>query len=69
MNNRKFGKKDFHRKENFRPISFSKKRIEEIIFSSEGNFEITGRVNRVILTAGPTVFAVSDGTGTLQLKG
>ncbi|MFZ1971144.1 MAG: hypothetical protein WAU65_03130 [Candidatus Nanoarchaeia archaeon] len=65
MNNKKFVKKSFSRA----LPTFIKKKIEEIIFSSEGYFEIQGRVNRIIMTAGPTVFVVSDGTGSLQLKG
>ena len=65
MDDKKFVKRDTRRVS----PTFLKKKVEDIIFSSEGYFEIQGRINRVILTAGPTVFVVSDGTGSLQLKG
>jgi archaea-specific RecJ-like exonuclease len=47
-----------------------KKQIKDIDNSvMEKNIEISGRVNRVAQTAGPTIFVTSDGTGSLQLKG
>ncbi len=49
--------------------NFPKKMLEDIMFMTQGSFEIRGRVNRVVVTAGPTIFVVSDGTGSLQLKG
>ncbi len=48
---------------------FENKKIEEIFSFREGNFEIIVEITRVFQTSGPTVFAVSDGTGSLQLKG
>ncbi len=59
------GSKDWVRS----PVVYEKKRIEEIAFSTKGNYEVRGRVNRIAVTAGPTVFVISDGTGSLQLKG
>ncbi|MBU0978061.1 MAG: hypothetical protein KKD18_06590, partial [Nanoarchaeota archaeon] len=32
-------------------------------------FSVTGLVERIIQTGGPTIFVISDGTGTLGLKG
>jgi RecJ-like exonuclease len=62
-------KKDFSKKSFDKPVrSFVRKKIEEIGSVPEGHFEIIGKVNRVIQTTGPTVFVVSDGTGSLQLK-
>ncbi len=46
-----------------------KKRIEEIGSVPEGILEISGKITRVIQTTGPTIFVVSDGTGSLHLKG
>jgi len=51
------------------PVSYAKKKIGEIGFATEGNYEVRGRVNRIAVTAGPTIFVISDGTGSLQLKG
>ena len=65
---KKFSKND-HKGGDFRSMNFSKKKIEDILLSPEGNAEVFGRINRIVVTAGPTVFSVSDGTGTLQLKG
>ncbi len=42
--------------------------IENIDLNSKGKILITGIINRVIQTGGPTVFVVSDGTGNLSLK-
>ncbi|MCK9595856.1 hypothetical protein M0R19_01585 [Candidatus Pacearchaeota archaeon] len=68
-NNKKFaGKpnKSFQRT----PKIALKKQIREINDSIMGkDIELFGRVNRVVQTTGPTVFVVSDGTGSLQLKG
>ena len=68
--NKKFVKKDNFRKHSFeKPMrTFVRKKIGDIN-SPEGHFEIVGKVNRVAQTAGPTVFVVSDGTGSLPLKG
>jgi RecJ-like exonuclease len=46
-----------------------KVKIEDIDLNSKGKVSIIGRVNRVIQTGGPTIFAVTDGTGSLSLKG
>lgn len=52
------------------PKILLKKQINEIDNSvMEKNIEISGRVNRIAQTAGPTIFVTSDGTGSLQLKG
>ncbi|MCK9568165.1 hypothetical protein M0R72_04400 [Candidatus Pacearchaeota archaeon] len=63
-------KKDYPKKNFDRPaMTFTRKKIGEIGAVPEGHFEIIGKVNRVIQTTGPTVFVVSDGTGSLSLKG
>jgi RecJ-like exonuclease len=61
----KFPSKDWVRT----PVSYIKRTIEEIGVTTQGNVEVMGRVNRVAQTGGPTVFVVSDGTGSLSLKG
>ena len=62
-------KKDFKKKEFDKPArTFTKRKIGEIGSVPEGHFELVGKVNRIIQTTGPTVFVVSDGTGSLQLK-
>ncbi|MFA5070953.1 MAG: hypothetical protein WC511_01115 [Candidatus Pacearchaeota archaeon] len=63
-------KKDFSKKSFDRPaMTFTRKKIGEIGAVPEGHFEIIAKVSRVIQTTGPTVFVVSDGTGSLSLKG
>ena len=81
MSNKKFAKKSHkknsypkkQKKNEFRTYryesKFPKKKIEEIPFFSESYVEVSGRVYKVAQTGGPTVFVVSDGTGSLQLKG
>ena len=44
------------------------KKISEISGEKE-NVSLTGYVNKVVQTGGPTIFVVSDGTGNLSLKG
>jgi RecJ-like exonuclease len=43
--------------------------VENIHFNSKGKFSITGVINRIVQTGGPTIFIFSDGTGNLSLKG
>ncbi|PJE81877.1 hypothetical protein COU58_00110 [Candidatus Pacearchaeota archaeon CG10_big_fil_rev_8_21_14_0_10_32_42] len=43
--------------------------IEEISLNLGKKVSIVGAVNRVIQTGGPTIFVVTDGTGSLSLKG
>lgn len=43
--------------------------IKDIRDGSKKSASIFGKVNRVVQTGGPTVFVVSDGTGSLSLKG
>jgi len=73
-------KKDFKRNsgKKFSKPSRQNKNVSRIIEDSfikdvrAGNVEkanLVGRVNRVIQTGGPTVFAISDGTGSLSIKG
>ena len=73
MNNKKGGKFMGKRDKfefNKPPRIVLKKQIKDIDNSvMEKNIEISGRVNRVTQTAGPTIFVTSDGTGSLQLKG
>ena len=66
----KFKKKDFSR--NSRDSSDSpgvSANICDISAQSKGKrFSLTGFIDRVVQTGGPTVFYVTDGTGTLALK-
>jgi RecJ-like exonuclease len=64
-------KKDFKKPEKKSPQNFNFKTsfIKDIRAGNIEKANITGRVNRIVQTGGPTVFVVSDGTGSLQLKG
>lgn len=80
---RDFKKKNFFKgNDNFRPKdransfekfiskSAEKKDIKEInqdFFDKD--VEVSGLVERIAQTGGPTIFVISDGTGTLALKG
>ncbi|MDP3966069.1 MAG: hypothetical protein Q8Q04_00885 [archaeon] len=67
-----FEKKDFGRKDFGKlPQRLDAKRvlIEEVNLNSKERALIIGVVNRIIQTGGPTIFAVTDGTGSLSLKG
>ncbi len=74
-NNKNFGKnkKSFNKpNRNMKPmnkVEVKKVSIEEININSKGKVSLVGTVNRVVQTGGPTIFAVSDGTGNLSLKG
>ena len=61
MNNKKSSPKKFSEPK--------KVLINNLNLKSKGRVLITGKVNRVVQTGGPTIFAVNDGTGTLSLKG
>lgn len=65
-NTKKFVKKNYSDRV---PNVFVKKQIKDIGFIPNGNVEILGKINRIVQTTGPTVFVISDGTGSLQLKG
>jgi archaea-specific RecJ-like exonuclease len=39
------------------------------VSETEGRVSIIARVNRILQTGGPTIFMVSDGTGSLAIKG
>ncbi|MCR4327695.1 MAG: OB-fold nucleic acid binding domain-containing protein [Nanoarchaeota archaeon] len=60
-------------KSNFKGSSYkqevSEALIEEISLNSKGRVSITGVINRIVQTGGPTIFVVTDGTGSLSLKG
>ncbi len=43
--------------------------IENINLNSKGKIIVEGIVDRVVQTGGPTIFGVSDGTGSLAIKG
>ncbi len=43
--------------------------IKDIKLGSKTKAELIGTVDRIVQTGGPTVFVVSDGTGTFSLKG
>lgn len=63
-------KKNYSKKSSEKQVkNFVRKKIGEIGSIPEGNLEIIGKINRVIQTTGPTVFVISDGTGSLQIKG
>jgi archaea-specific RecJ-like exonuclease len=71
----KFNKKNFDKpKKTFQNRSASSgptatADLENISMDSAGkNFAITGIVDRIVQTGGPTVFHITDGTGTLALK-
>lgn len=64
--NKKFNK---NKKEFSAPRVVLRKQIKDIGSFPKGSIEIFGKINRVVQTTGPTVFVVSDGTGSLQLKG
>src|SRR3989344_3813474 len=50
-------------------INPKKAQIKDISLSNKGDgFSITASVDKIMQTGGPTVFYVSDGTGTLALK-
>ncbi len=46
-----------------------KRWIKDIRTKSNDNIVVLGKVNRVVQTAGPTIFSISDGTGSFQIKG
>ncbi len=69
--NMKNMKKDYPKKDysDRTPRIVVKKQLGDIGSVHKGDIEISAKVNRVVQTTGPTVFGVSDGTGSLQLKG
>ena len=78
-NNKKNFSKKFNSKQQFaKPMrinpstgfmgKISEKKLEEISGTKE-TVSLTGQINRIVQTGGPTVFVVSDGTGSLPLKG
>src|SRR3989344_3589694 len=76
MNKERFHKKEhksfkpFPKAESFREFINPKNAvIKDISKVNKGDsFSITAQIEKVIQTGGPTVFYVSDGTGTLALK-
>ena len=67
----KFKNKKNNRKENFSqrgdaasPIDISELNEDKI----DMNFILTGIVDRIVQTGGPTVFYISDGTGSIAIK-
>ena len=46
-----------------------RKFIKDIDLNSKSKVSITGKVNRIAQTGGPTVFVITDGTGSLSIKG
>ena len=61
-NNKKFTKKPVKR------VEPREVQIKDIDLDSK-KVSITGKINRIVQTGGPTVFVVSDGTGSFSLKG
>jgi RecJ-like exonuclease len=43
--------------------------IKEILKSPEEKAYVTGKISRIAQTGGPTLFVISDGTGSFSLKG
>lgn len=68
-NSGKSFKKDFRKLDRPEEIITKVSSIKEIRDGSKDKTNIIGRVNRIVQTGGPTVFMVSDGTGSLPLKG
>ncbi len=81
MKNKKFNKKqNSKRKKKFDNFSHSKRReepekVNEIKLSdltpelSKQLVAVSGVIDKIVQTGGPTIFVVSDGTGTFGLKG
>jgi RecJ-like exonuclease len=67
MKNKK-NKAKFKDKKPVRKFEIKEKQIRDIDLNSK-KISITGRINRIIQTGGPTVFILNDGTGNLSLKG
>ncbi|MAG25063.1 hypothetical protein CMI47_05730 [Candidatus Pacearchaeota archaeon] len=70
-----YKQKNFNSKKNFKkPQRFEKPaaeaQIDEISQKDDGSsFIVQGLIDRIVQTAGPTLFSLNDGTGTLMLKG
>lgn len=73
QNYKKSFSKNFNSKQKFaKPVSVNQKVYEKKIEEIDGTKEtvsVTGQINKIVQTGGPTVFVVSDGTGNLSLKG
>ena len=73
-NNKNF-RKDFkksiggHAKKSMEEIDSKISFIKDVLDGSKKSATLVGQVNRVVQTGGPTVFVISDGTGSLSLKG
>jgi RecJ-like exonuclease len=75
----KFNKKPFQKKDGFKSqnrksfeefIKVDKAVIADITIDKKGSrVELSGVIDRIVQTGGPTVFHLSDGTGTFALKG
>ena len=68
------GNKKFKNKKTFSSYKVKKNipvelNLKDIGPATKGKVLVKGLVDRVIQTGGPTVFVVTDGTGTLSLKG
>ncbi|MBS3084634.1 hypothetical protein J4411_01855 [Candidatus Pacearchaeota archaeon] len=69
MNKKNYGKGNKNFNKSAGRIEAKKILIENIDLNSKGSVFVTGVVNRVVQTGGPTIFVVNDGTGSLSLKG
>jgi RecJ-like exonuclease len=71
--NKNYKQKKGNDKKQFKPLLAKEKalpvKINEVNLNSKGNALIIGMINRIAQTGGPTIFMVSDGTGSLALKG
>ena len=52
-----------------RNIEVKNMQIKDILKSSEEKANVTGKITRIAQTGGPTIFVISDGTGSFSLKG
>ncbi len=70
FNKKNFKGKSFNKKTNAKSNAVMKeKKIEELTITKKEKVSITGKINRIVQTGGPTIFVVSDGTGAISLKG
>jgi RecJ-like exonuclease len=67
MKNKK-NKAKFKNKKPVKRLDIMEKQIKDIDLNSK-KISVTGRINRIIQTGGPTIFVLNDGTGNLSLKG
>ena len=62
MGKKKLNKKKFTGKKKFSQPETREALIRDLNLDSESNVSVTGIVNRIVQTGGPTIFVVNDGT-------